>query len=734
MFTIECKPERKLFPPAKFDEIGFMLCTYTAENQSDIPEKASGENEKVFTAKGPLLPYTKGSLVTLYGEWEEGKDGRLCLSVSRYEQYLPDTPPSAMCFLQDCGMEKNESRVMLDRISSFSPLAAIDERPSLIDDVVRNKYRAGEIRKNYLIRREKNEVFFYLLPFFAKHGGAVRAAESALTVEDLYSVKAFPFRYVVNGALPYQVAAKIAKENKVPNSSEDGISAAIIEATLQSEGSSSSYVDEGSPVGNTFCTVEDIIDKVKQLLRMKEDNGTDFIIDGINRLIGEDVLVCAKGQYIYRKPTACAEYGIADEIARLMRCDIEDRDYKEDIYCLENKKRMRLAPEQRAAVKVALKNPVSLLIGGPGCGKTTIEQFIISVYRLYHNDNVLLVAPTGKAARRMSEATGEPACTIHHALGVSAGQEVLVTDTVLDAGLILVDEASMLDSQVAFALLKAIKTGTQVLLVGDTNQLPSVGAGNVLSELIASNVVPVAALETVYRQKAGSTIAVNCARIKRGSTCLEYSDTFQFVQAESQADAAREILDIFRSELNSGLSLDDICILSPYRKSTETGVNMINPQLQAVAPHKEDCASVTYGKRVFYEGDKVIMMNNKDEVANGDVGFITEIAKSNVTIDFMDGRVVSYTKPEMKNFELAFATTIHKSQGSEYRTCIIVLMDEHRAMLKRNLIYTAVSRAKNKVILVGTNKALETAIVTEDAAKRRSRLSTILRQTITPQM
>jgi exodeoxyribonuclease V alpha subunit len=602
-------------------------------------------------------------------------------------------------------------------------LKLLDEDITLANKSIKNASNFSRFNISYQLHRTKREIYTYLLSLKIP---CEIAQNVSLAADSLEQVQTNPFYFAVNSSLSFSQAKVIASKNNVHLETLIGAEAAIIDVLRQSEGAVSGHSFDDCVSGNTYCEIETLYEKSAKLIGTTGDSS--IIRDSLVACEDENLVTVYDNTFVYLANTGKAEYGISDEIARISSVQIAPHDFKLDIYALENKKAIRLAPEQRNAVKVVLKSAFSLLIGGPGTGKTTIEQMIIDIFKKYHpGEKVLLVAPTGKAARRMSESTGEPACTIHKALGLLPSDPFPDTIEPLDAGLIVVDEVSMIDNQVGYAFLKACKTGTQVVFVGDTNQLPSVGSGNVLYELIESKVLPIAALETVYRQKAGSTIAINCARIKNGSNSLEYTDDFVFVEAKDDKDAAAKAVELYNGYLSDGINIDDICLLSPYRKNTETGLNQLNPIIQdAVIEDKSH--SIKYGERKqFFIGDKVMCMVNMDDVSNGDVGHVIKFDTHNFTVDFGDGRIKEFKKSEMKNFELAYGITIHKSQGSEFKVCIIIMMDSHRTMLKRNLLYTAVSRAKQKVVIVGTQSALDLAIKTEDVTKRHSRLAEILK-------
>lgn len=725
MAQVRCVPVKnaKKFPFDKEDELDFCIVRYRVVTTDDIPKEVTG----TFVAVGVMLPYSEGAAVTLTGEWKQSKDEKhgdaLQFEVSDWNVEIPTDRTSVTSYLAT--MDNCDAKIAARIYNEYGDdtMSVLDTDPYAASALFQRKENGEAFAESYMLKRFCSKAYRYLRTKKVSTFAAKKVAVKALIPE---AIKRDPFNYTVTSELPYSVAQKIAKEEGVSVISPQAIKAAIIEVLRQNEGSSSSFSDKAG--GNTYIERKELMKRTANMVGLFDDDNrlyTEFSNLVIRGLISLD------NGCVFRKTTHDAERTIAREAVRLMSASIEQIDYAQEIDDLNDAKKMRVAPEQRRAIKVCLNSPFSLLIGGPGCGKTTIEQFIIELFRRHHPEKkVLLLAPTGKAARRMSESTGEEACTVHHGLGVTAGSEVLVTDTKLDAGLILVDEASMLDSQVSAALLKAVQTGTQLVLIGDTDQLPSVGTGNVLFELIRSGVVPIGRLTVVYRQKAGSIIAVNCAKIRRGAKDLEYADgVFEFIPAKDDDAAADLAVQQFMKGINSGLKIDDICLLSPYRRNTETGINKLNTRLQKLLnPHTDDDA-IVYGEKKFLLGDKVMCMTNMaGEVANGDTGFITEIKnKKSFTVDYGDGRVIMYPKSKMRDFELAYGISIHKSQGQEFKLCIIMTCNTHDRMLKRNLLYTAISRAKEKVVLIGQESAINKCIDSEDVTIRKSMLGEHLR-------
>ncbi len=453
----------------------------------------------------------------------------------------------------------------------------------------------------------------------------------------------------------------------------------------------------------------------------------DMVANRAARLIYSGKLISYQGN-VYRSKTAYAESNLAELLSRQMRSARSHSygDLEADLDAEELRLKLKLAPEQREAVKMALTQGLSVITGGPGTGKSMILRAILDIYRRYNpRKEICLCAPTGRAARRMEQSTGLEASTIHKALGLMAGEDGDYGEPVaLEADIILVDEVSMMDIYLAGRLLEAVKSNAQIVLIGDSDQLPSVGPGAVLSEMIASARIPVVRLDRVFRQTDGSRIAVNAKLIRHGNLSLEYGSDFQFVDSANLSDSANRIAELYMQEV-AKYGVDNVALLSPYRQKTETGVNALNELLrEMVNPPEAGKQEVTCGKRKFRTGDKVMQIKNYEDVNNGDIGYIRSIYKfgdeSTICIDFGDGRTKEYDSSELDMIDLGYASTIHKSQGFEYRSVIINLQCAHHIMLTRPLVYTAITRGKEKVIIVGERRALCIAIKKTDTEKRGS--------------
>jgi exodeoxyribonuclease V alpha subunit len=400
-----------------------------------------------------------------------------------------------------------------------------------------------------------------------------------------------------------------------------------------------------------------------------------------------------------------------------------------------------LDPTQRKAIGVALRSKAAVITGGPGVGKTTLVNALMSVLKSVELD-VLLAAPTGRAAKRLAESTGMPAVTIHRLLEMSPESNRFQRneENPLDCDVLIVDEASMVDVPLLDALLRALPRKAAIVMVGDADQLPSIGPGQVLHDILASERVPSIRLTEIHRQAAGSDIISNAHRINRGEhpkfgARPGESDMFLF-PAKAPEVAVRHVVELVTERIprQFGLkALRDVQVLAPMRNGT-AGVHLLNRELQRAInpPERHKSARVERPNDIFFSpGDKVMQVeNNYDKnVFNGDVGVMAtvDMEEETFTVDFGADLIADYTFDEADQLTLAYATTIHKSQGSEYPAVVVVLMPQHSIMLRRNLLYTAVTRGRRLVVVVGDTSAIGTAVRTGRGGERWTRLAHCLR-------
>jgi exodeoxyribonuclease V alpha subunit len=437
--------------------------------------------------------------------------------------------------------------------------------------------------------------------------------------------------------------------------------------------------------------------------------------------------------------------------------EVSETDLDKTISSIEQAEKITLAKEQKEAVKQAARQGLLIITGGPGTGKTTTINAIIKYFEL-EGIELLLAAPTGRAAKRMTETTGYKAQTIHRLLELNGGVSEDTGDTTirfernasnpLEADVVIIDEMSMVDLSLMHALLKAIVPGTHLILVGDENQLPSVGAGNVLKDMIRSGCLPVVALHKIFRQEAGSSIVENAHKINKGEPILmdNKSRDFFYLPRQSTKDIIEEVGLLLTKKLPPyvGCSSREIQVLTPMRNG-ELGVANLNVALQKVLnpPNSRKKEKEQNNGNIFREGDKVMQIRNNYKlewciysekgrfkveegvgVFNGDMGVIKEIDDYNeeVVVLFDDDKEVRYPYNLLDELELSYAITIHKSQGSEYPAVVMPLLSGPRVLLTRNLLYTAVTRAKQCVVITGNGRLVESMIQNNDEQKRYSSL------------
>jgi exodeoxyribonuclease V alpha subunit len=485
---------------------------------------------------------------------------------------------------------------------------------------------------------------------------------------------------------------------------------------------------ENRTEGHLFIEPEDFLKELKKSLNHKD--ASYKFADADLRPLANEALETEKITYNSRSIYLSKDYGNEREFAEIMagRLYNERQADPADIPCPQIAgSGITLSAEQERAVRMALTQNTCIITGGPGTGKTTVLKTFLQLYAKMckGRDGVLLCAPTGRAARKMYEATGYQAFTIHKAFSLGSEDDA-THGSRKHYDLVVIDEFSMADMWISYQVLSAVNHRTKLVFVGDAAQLPSVGPGNVLHELILSGVIPTIQLKQVFRQAQGSSIAENAKRISEANPQLVYDDDFIFVPAENQKEAMDFVCRLYQKAV-AALGVEKVQVLTPVRKRGECGANNLNAEIQRMVQGDPEKGRKVFD-RYFCEGDPVMQTKNEGGVNNGDLGTVTEASHAVVKVGFygLDG-LREYDDDGLRILDLAYSVTVHKSQGSEYPVVIFPILREHTFMLNRNLFYTAVTRGKSRVVLVGNQWAIREAIRKVETLKRRTHLAARIR-------
>ncbi|WP_149180214.1 ATP-dependent RecD-like DNA helicase [Streptomyces sp. TRM49041] len=690
---------------------------------------------ELFTVVGSLLGAQPGESLRMEGRWGSHPQYGKQFTVENYTTVLPATIQGIRRYLGS-GLIKGIGPVFADRITrhfGVDTLEIIEEEPKrLIEVPGLGPKRTRKIAEAWEEQKAIKEVMLFLQSVEVSTSIAVRIykkyADASISV-----VKNQPYRLAADvWGIGFLTADRIAQAVGIPHDSPERVKAGLRYALSQSTDQGHCFLPEERLIADAVKLLQVdtglVIDCLAGLAADEEEGGV--VRERVPGADGEPVTA------VYLLPFHRAEVSLAGQLLRLMRVDddrmpgFQDVAWDKALAWLADRTGAELAPEQEEAVRLALTRKVAVLTGGPGCGKSFTVRSVVELARA-KKAKVVLAAPTGRAAKRLAELTGAEASTVHRLLELKPGGDAAYDrDRPLDADLVVVDEASMLDLLLANKLVKAVAPGAHLLLVGDVDQLPSVGAGEVLGDLLSpGSPVPAVRLTRIFRQAQKSGVVTNAHRINSGEypVTTGLPDFFHFV-AEETEEAGRLTVDVAARRVPARFGLDprrDIQVLAPMHRGP-AGAGALNGLLQqAVTPARPDLPEKRFGGRVFRVGDKVTQIRNnyekgKNGVFNGTVGVVTSLDPDDqrLTVLTDEDEEVPYDFDELDELAHAYAVTIHRSQGSEYPAVVIPVTTGAWMMLQRNLLYTAVTRARKLVVLVGSRKAIGQAVRTVSAGRR----------------
>ena len=709
------------------------------------------------TAVGNLQGTTPGETLRLTGAWEKNPKFGRQFRVESYLAIQPSTLVGIERYLGS-GLIPGIGPKMAERLVAtfgLDTLEVIENHPERLKQVpgIGPKRRA-EIRRAWAEQRRIKD----LMVFLQSHGVSTRYA---LKIYKMYGDEAMglvrrdPYRLArdIRG-IGFLTADRIASSMGVPKDAPTRIQAGVLH-----------LLDQASGEGHVFLPRDELLRETVELLGVEPER----VAAAVDVLVKEEELEVeplpagagggeAGGEAVYPTALWAAETGVLERVealldhpARKVRLDVEKA-----LEWFQQREGIELAPEQRRAVSLGLTEKVLVITGGPGTGKTTLVRAVVDIL-LKKSVKILLAAPTGRAAKRLSEATGMEARTIHRLLEFNAQTRHFErnAERPLTADLVILDEVSMLDVNLAWQMLRAVPDKGRLVLVGDVDQLPSVGPGRVLGDLIASGVLPVVRLSTIFRQARRSLIVVNAHRVNQGEMPVldagkgptgspEGDDgdggaggDFFFIPRSDPEEALETVCYLVTERIPSSFGLDpveDIQVLTPMNRGA-LGAERLNAELkERLNPARPGTAEVARGSRSFRAGDKVMQIRNNYDlgVFNGDVGRIDAIdeEEGEVLCTFDDQRV-THELSSLDELVPAYACSIHKSQGSEYPCVVLPFHSQHWVMLRRNLLYTALTRARELVVVVGETRALGRAVRSSHSDRRWSLLAERLARRLT---
>lgn len=695
------------------------------------------------TVVGYVLRLMQGETYRFFGKWKDHPKFGIQFQMERFQREEPDTAEAVMKYLSS-GHFRGVGKKTAERIVNTLGVHALEQiaaNPALLDDVpgVSSKQKqviSEGLKEHHTI--EKALVYLYTLGI-----GPAMSLKIVQTYqqETLSVVQNDPYRLIdeIEG-IGFQRADEIAKQQGIADDDPKRFQAAVL--FVMKEASLS--------MGHVYLNKKQLEQQLNHLFHTQVTNFFSDEVQNqyIQQMIDDQRLIQEEDRY-YLPSLYYAEYGIAKKIREILTDEPASSFSISEIYQvigeIEESEQVSYAEKQREALITALSSSLMILTGGPGTGKTTVIKGICQAFAKLHEISldpddhetfpIRLVAPTGRAAKRMTETTGLPAMTIHRLLGYRGDFFEHDMDDPIDGILLIVDEVSMLDTWLANQLFRSIPKGMQVILVGDQDQLPSVGPGQVLHHLLQVEAIPRVELNEIFRQAAGSSIVDLAHQLKNGEIpkdLLMPKDDRRFFKC-TQEQVHKVVLQTYLNAIQRGYTLNDVQVLVPIYKGP-AGIHWLNTQIQeALNPKKTDKKEVTWGETTFRHGDKVLQLVNHTEhpVYNGDMGKVSAIDleaddESPILWVQFDRLEVPYKRNQLSQLQLAYVCSIHKSQGSEFPIVIFPVLHSYRHMLKRNLIYTGITRSQSYLILCGEPDAFKKGVKEGKIVQRNSRLKELI--------
>lgn len=712
-------------------ENGYTVAVYRTMERNKVPlEAARSDNGKwiCFTAVGTGLPSLEDVEIEMEGTWGYSERYGSQLKAEWFRVILPKSRQGIASYLSSMvkGIGPVMAKAIVDRFGTDTFTVLEKEPDRLLEIKGITSAKLAVIKESFGSSTELRELMAYLAPYQVTPKKAEKIQEH-FGLEAVKILRENPYRLCEIKGFGFLTVDPIAMASTHFSADQPERVKAAVRYVLK----------EAEKQGDLYLESQEIVNKTERLLNKALPGGNvgrAVIIQAGNGLVLEDKLLQADQNAIFLKANREAEQKAVWNLLRLMKAGGGSPEIEEALTQAQAEGGLVLAEKQKEAIRMAFCSPVSIITGGPGKGKTTVLGILLKVFeKLEKGKEVLLCAPTGRARKRLSESTGYPALTIHKALYLNVEEEEILEDEGLDEDLIIADEFTMADMSLASILFSKIKSGARLVMVGDVDQLPSVGPGNVFKELIDSGVIPVTVLDVFFRQAKDSRIILNADLINRNQRRLLYGEDFQFYNAEDDKEAAKLIEALYESELKRfDGNVDMVQVLSPLRVNTAAGVNALNERLREIAnPPSLKKAEWQHGSVIYREGDKVMQTQNTEDISNGDIGRIVRIVSEPDSVRKLEvsfGEVTrSFQEEDLPALSHAYAISIHKSQGGEYPVVIIPVLKCFYPMLKRNVYYTGITRARQKVLLIGSRQALAMAISNSDVGKRNTLLGKRLR-------